>query len=60
MCTAYRRDVKDARTPEDATGYVAGGGGGHKGGGGGRAVLDEKKMVAGKPSPRRGPLRPVE
>lgn len=24
------------------------------------AVLDEKKMVGGKPSPRRGPIRPPE
>ena len=35
-------------------GYVAGGGGGHAGGGGVRAALDEKKMVAGRPSPRKG------
>lgn len=46
------------KNPEEA-GYVEAGGGGHKGGGGKRAVLDEKKMVRGKPSPRKGPLKPA-
>ena len=44
--------------PEDA-GYVAGGGGGASGGGGVRAVLDEKKMMTGRPSPRSGILKMV-
>jgi hypothetical protein len=44
---------RDARTLGPKGGYVAGGGGGSRGGGGGRAVLDEKKMTGGKPSPRR-------
>jgi predicted CoA-binding protein len=39
--------------PPDA-GWTAAGGGGRRGGGGGRAVLDEKKMTTGRPSPRRG------
>jgi hypothetical protein len=39
-------------------GYTPGGGGGHVAGGGGRSVLDEKKMVAGAPSRRRGPMKP--
>jgi predicted CoA-binding protein len=43
--------------PED-DGYVAGGGGGRSAGGGVRAVLDEKKMVKGRPSPRSGPIKP--
>jgi predicted CoA-binding protein len=41
--------------PEDG-GYT--GGGGHVAGGGGRSVLDEKKMVTGAPSRRRGPMKP--
>jgi uncharacterized protein len=45
-----RKDLQEA-------GYVEAGGGGRKGGGGKRTVLDEKKMVRGKPSPRKGPLR---
>jgi hypothetical protein len=49
---------EDDRKRHDETGYVEGGGGGHKAGGGGHAILDEKKMVGGKPSPRRGPFRP--
>lgn len=43
--------------PEDSA-YVAGGGGGPVGGGGVRSVLDEKKMVTGAPSRRRGAFRP--
>jgi predicted CoA-binding protein len=43
--------------PEDE-GYVADGGGGRSAGGGVRAVLDEKKMTRGKPSPRSGRLKP--
>jgi predicted CoA-binding protein len=42
--------------PED-DGYVATGGGGRSAGGGVRAVLDEKKMTKGRPSPRRGPFK---
>ncbi|HZP40423.1 MAG TPA: CoA-binding protein [Candidatus Binatia bacterium] len=39
--------------------HVVGGGGGRKSGGGRHAVLDEKKMAGGKPSPRRDrPLPP--
>jgi len=48
---------EDDRKHRVESGWVPRGGGGHKGGGGERAVLDEKKMVGGKPSPRRGPLR---
>jgi uncharacterized protein len=44
----------DNRKHPEESGYVADGGGGHVGGGGVRATLDEKKMVAGRPSPRRG------
>jgi predicted CoA-binding protein len=43
--------------PEDE-GYEAGGGGGRSAGGGVRAVLDEKKMTKGKPSPRSGQFKP--
>jgi len=46
------------RRPDDA-GYAARGGGGHVGGGGVRSVLDEKKMVKGAPSRRRGPIKPT-
>lgn len=42
----------------DATGYAEGGGGGKLAGGGKHSVLDEKKMVRGRPSHRRGPLKP--
>jgi hypothetical protein len=52
-----KRLYEDDRKRLDEAGWVPGGGGGHKGGGGGHAVLDEKKMIGGKPSPRRGPLR---
>jgi predicted CoA-binding protein len=45
---------EDQRKHPEERGYVAGGGGGSRGGGGVRATLDEKKMVGGKPSPRRG------
>src|SRR5262249_40680547 len=54
-----KRLLEDDRKRREESGYTARGGGGRKGGGGGRAVLDEKKMVGGKPSPRRGPLRPA-
>jgi predicted CoA-binding protein len=53
-----RPTYEDNRQRPDADGYVAGGGGGHVAGGGVRSVLDEKKMVRGKPSPRSGPRRP--
>jgi hypothetical protein len=49
---------EDNRTRPNAGGYVAGGGGGRVAGGGVRSVLDEKKMVKGKPSPRSGPRKP--
>jgi predicted CoA-binding protein len=48
------RILADNRKRADDGGWTAGGGGGHVGGGGVRATLDEKKMVAGRPSPRRG------
>ena len=51
---------QDDRKRRDDTWHVEGGGGGHKGGGGQHAVLDEKKMVGGRPSPRRGPMRTPE
>ena len=47
-------EYTDNRKHPEEAGYVAGGGGGHAGGGGVRAALDEKKMVAGRPSPRKG------
>jgi predicted CoA-binding protein len=49
-----KRAYSDNRKRPEEDGYVAGGGGGHAGGGGVRAVLDEKKMAGGRPSPRRG------
>ncbi|MGH7766550.1 MAG: hypothetical protein ACREQP_03790 [Candidatus Binatia bacterium] len=52
-----RRTYEDNRKNLEVEGYTEGGGGGGKGGGGKRAVLDEKKMVRGRPSPRQGPLR---
>jgi predicted CoA-binding protein len=48
---------EDQRKHPESSGYVAGGGGGSSGGGGVRATLDEKKMIGGRPSPRRGILR---
>ena len=54
-----KQTYEDNRMRPDAGGYVAGGGGGHVAGGGVRSVLDEKKMVKGKPSPRSGPRRPA-
>ncbi|MDB4967776.1 MAG: CoA-binding domain protein [Myxococcales bacterium] len=48
------RAVVDNRKRQDDSGWSAGGGGGHLGGGGVRATLDEKKMVTGRPSPRKG------
>jgi hypothetical protein len=52
-----KRSYEDDRKRPEKAGWVEAGGGGHKSGGGRHAVLDEKKMVGGKPSPRRGPLR---
>jgi predicted CoA-binding protein len=52
-----RRTYEDNRKDLEVAGYAEGGGGGGKGGGGKRAVLDEKKMVRGRPSPRQGPRR---
>ena len=49
-----RKQYEDNRKHPKESGYVADGGGGHAGGGGVRATLDEKKMVAGRPSRRRG------
>jgi predicted CoA-binding protein len=49
---------EDNRLRPDEGGYVPGGGGGHAAGGGGHSILDEKKMVAGAPSRRRGVRKP--
>jgi predicted CoA-binding protein len=49
---------QDNRVRPEDHGYTPGGGGGHVAGGGGRSVLDEKKMVTGAPSRRRGPMKP--
>ena len=49
---------EDNRVRPEDRGYTASGGGGHVAGGGGRSVLDEKKMVTGAPSRRRGPIKP--
>jgi predicted CoA-binding protein len=49
--------VEDNRARREERGYVAGGGGGHASGGGVRAILDEKKMVTGRPSRRSGPMK---
>lgn len=48
-----RRTYEDNRKNMEEEGYAAGGGGGRKGGGK-RSVLDEKKIVRGRPSPRQG------
>jgi hypothetical protein len=48
---------EDNRKRPDDSGYRPSGGGGHVAGGGGRSVLDEKKMVTGAPSRRRGPVK---
>jgi hypothetical protein len=53
-----KRTFEDNRRRQVDNGYVAGGGGGSAAGGGVRAVLDEKKMMKGRPSPRSGPLKP--
>jgi predicted CoA-binding protein len=53
-----KRTFEDNRKRPEEDGYVAGGGGGRSAGGGVRAVLDEKKMVKGRPSPRSGPVKP--
>lgn len=49
---------EDNRQRSGTAGYTAEGGGGHSAGGGVRSVLDEKKMVKGAPSRRRGPIKP--
>jgi hypothetical protein len=54
-----RRTYEDNRKDLEVKGYTAAGGGGGKGGGGKRAVLDEKKMVCGRPSPRKGPRKHI-
>jgi predicted CoA-binding protein len=51
------RVFEDNRPRPDDEGYLAQGGGGPSAGGGVRAVLDEKKMVKGRPSPRSGPFK---
>ena len=48
---------EDNRQRPEEAGYVAGGGGGHTAGGGVRSIVDEKKMVKGAPSRRRGPFK---
>jgi predicted CoA-binding protein len=53
-----RRTFEDNRLRPEDDGYVAGGGGGRSAGGGVRAVLDEIKMMKGRPSPRSGPVKP--
>lgn len=50
-------EYADDRPRQSAGGWTEGGGGGSRGGGGGHAALDELKMVAGKPSPRRGQIK---
>jgi hypothetical protein len=52
-----KRTYQDNRVRPEDRGYTASGGGGHVAGGGGRSVLDEKKMVTGAPSRRRGPIK---
>lgn len=53
----HHTTYEDNRQQPETAGYTPGGGGGHRGGGGVRAVLDEKKMASGRPSPRKGPRR---
>jgi predicted CoA-binding protein len=53
-----KRTFEDNRVRPEDEGYVAGGGGGRSSGGGVRSVLDEKKMMKGRPSPRSGPFKP--
>jgi hypothetical protein len=52
-----QRTFEDNRPRPEDDGYIAGGGGGRSAGGGVRAVLDEKKMTKGRPSPRSGPFK---
>jgi predicted CoA-binding protein len=52
-----RRTYEDNRKDPEEEGYTEAGGGGRAGGGGKRSVLDEKKMVRGRPSPRQGPFK---
>lgn len=49
---------QDNRKRIDDRGYTPDGGGGHVAGGGSHSTPDEKKMVAGAPSRRRGPMKP--
>lgn len=49
---------EDNRRRPEESGYTAGGVGGRSGGGGVRAVINEKKMVKGAPSRRRGEFKP--
>jgi predicted CoA-binding protein len=51
------QSYEDNRKDLEEEGYAEGGGGGGMGGGGKRSVLDEKKMVRGRPSPRQGPRK---
>jgi hypothetical protein len=51
------KTYEDNRKDLQEAGYTEGGGGGGTGGGGKRSILDEKKMVRGRPSPRQGPRK---
>jgi predicted CoA-binding protein len=53
-----KRTFEDNRLRAEEGGYVAGGGGGPAAGGGVRAILDEKKMMKGRPAPRSGRFKP--
>jgi predicted CoA-binding protein len=52
----HRRKDPVLRPLSPPGGWAEAGGGGRKGGGGGRAVIDEKKMITGRPG-RRGRRR---
>jgi uncharacterized protein len=52
-----RLTYEDNRPHPGRDSFVIGGGGGQSVGGGKHTVLDEKKMLKGRPSPRRGPIR---
>ena len=55
-CACAKRQYEDDRKRTDETGSSWETVVDHMGGGGKHSVLDEKKMVGGKPSPRRGKL----
>jgi hypothetical protein len=50
-----RKTHEDNRKRTEESGYILLGGGGSRAGGGRHAVVDEKKMARGRPSPRTGP-----